>query len=810
MLLRGVSEHMINEFKNKKEFQEEFKRRIIERYGRSIEQAHITEKYMVLGEMVRDYASVHWNDSKNAIAEKKSKQMYYFSMEFLMGRLLTNNLMNLGIYDLVKEGLADLDLDINELENLESDAGLGNGGLGRLAACFLDSLASLNLPGNGNCIRYEYGLFKQKIENGYQIELPDQWMQTGFNWEVRKPKHRVPVKFFGKIIFNETTGKYEHVDAEEVYAVPYDVPIVGNDTTNTNTLRLWSAEASDNIPANQDFRQYIQNVRDICQMLYPDDSTPAGKMLRLKQEYFFTCAGLNSIVRAHLRQYPNLNNFHQKNVIQLNDTHPVLAIPELMRILIDEQGYEWEEAWDITTQTFAYTNHTILAEALETWPISLMQSLLPRVYEIIEEIHRRFIGYVKMASDRDEELLNRVMILRDGTVYMARLAIVGSFSVNGVAKLHSDILAERELKDFAQLYPSKFNNKTNGITHRRWLAYCNPELSSLISEYIGDEWIKHPERLEDLMGHLDDLTLQDRFLAVKKERKQILADYIKEHNGITVDVDSIFDIQVKRLHAYKRQLLNILHVIDLYLRMKENPDFRIEPRTFIFGAKAASGYYFAKKVIKLINSVGDVVNNDSETNKYLKVVFLENYGVTLAEKIMPAADVSEQISTAGKEASGTGNMKFMMNGAITLGTLDGANVEIAELVGEENCVIFGMKDHEVKELQMSGAYKAWDYYNNNPRLKRIIDSLMDGTFHENREEFRVIFEELMNKNDEYFVLADYEAYCQAQSSVRDLYKDRSRWAKVCLTNIAKSGFFSSDRTIQQYVDDIWHLDKVKF
>ena len=773
-------------FKNKEEFKFEFSRRIIESYGRTVEEAHITERFLVLETMVRDYASVNWATSKAIIRNNYQKQMHYFSMEFLMGRLLVNNMMNLGIYQIAKDGLEEYGINIHDLEELETDAGLGNGGLGRLAACFMDSLASLAYPGHGHTIRYEYGLFKQKIENGYQIELPDQWMQTGFNWEVRKPKHRVPVKFFGKIIFNETTGKYEHVDAEEVYAVPYDVPIVGNDTTNTNTLRLWSAEASDNIPANQDFRQYIQNVRDICQMLYPDDSTPAGKMLRLKQEYFFTCAGLNSIVRAHLRQYPNLN-----------DTHPVLAIPELMRILIDEQGYEWEEAWDITTQTFAYTNHTILAEALETWPISLMQSLLPRVYEIIEEIHRRFIGYVKMASDRDEELLNRVMILRDGTVYMARLAIVGSFSVNGVAKLHSDILA-------------KFNNKTNGITHRRWLAYCNPELSSLISEYIGDEWIKHPERLEDLMGHLDDLTLQDRFLAVKKERKQILADYIKEHNGITVDVDSIFDIQVKRLHAYKRQLLNILHVIDLYLRMKENPDFRIEPRTFIFGAKAASGYYFAKKVIKLINSVGDVVNNDSETNKYLKVVFLENYGVTLAEKIMPAADVSEQISTAGKEASGTGNMKFMMNGAITLGTLDGANVEIAELVGEENCVIFGMKDHEVKELQMSGAYKAWDYYNNNPRLKRIIDSLMDGTFHENREEFRVIFEELMNKNDEYFVLADYEAYCQAQSSVRDLYKDRSRWAKVCLTNIAKSGFFSSDRTIQQYVDDIWHLDKVKF
>ena len=796
-------------FKNKEEFKFEFSRRIIESYGRTVEEAHITERFLVLETMVRDYASVNWATSKAIIRNNYQKQMHYFSMEFLMGRLLVNNMMNLGIYQIAKDGLEEYGINIHDLEELETDAGLGNGGLGRLAACFMDSLASLAYPGHGHTIRYEYGLFKQKIENGYQIELPDQWMQTGFNWEVRKPKHRVPVKFFGKIIFNETTGKYEHVDAEEVYAVPYDVPIVGNDTTNTNTLRLWSAEASD-IPANQDFRQYIQNVRDICQMLYPDDSTPAGKMLRLKQEYFFTCAGLNSIVRAHLRQYPNLNNFHQKNVIQLNDTHPVLAIPELMRILIDEQGYEWEEAWDITTQTFAYTNHTILAEALETWPISLMQSLLPRVYEIIEEIHRRFIGYVKMASDRDEELLNRVMILRDGTVYMARLAIVGSFSVNGVAKLHSDILAERELKDFAQLYPSKFNNKTNGITHRRWLAYCNPELSSLISEYIGDEWIKHPERLEDLMGHLDDLTLQDRFLAVKKERKQILADYIKEHNGITVDVDSIFDIQVKRLHAYKRQLLNILHVIDLYLRMKENPDFRIEPRTFIFGAKAASGYYFAKKVIKLINSVDDVVNNDSETNKYLKVVFLENYGVTLAEKIMPAADVSEQISTAGKEASGTGNMKFMMNGAITLGTLDGANVEIAELVGEENCVIFGMKDHEVKELQMSGAYKAWDYYNNNPRLKRIIDSLMDGTFHENREEFRVIFEELMNKNDEYFLLADFESYANAQSHVVELYQDRAKWARICLVNIAKSGFFSSDRTIEQYVEDIWHLDKVKF
>lgn len=481
-------------FKNKEEFKFEFSRRIIESYGRTVEESHITERFLVLETMVRDYASVNWATSKAMIRNNCQKQMHYFSMEFLMGRLLVNNMMNLGIYQIAKEGLAEYGINIHDLEELESDAGLGNGGLGRLAACFMDSLASLKYPGHGHTIRYEYGLFKQKIEKGYQIELPDQWMQVGFNWEVRKPKHRVPVKFFGKIVFNEETGKYEHVDAEEVFAVPYDVPIVGNDTVTTNTLRLWSAEASDNIPANQDFRQYVQNVRDICQMLYPDDSTPAGKVLRLKQEYFFTCAGLASIVKAHLRQYPSLSNFHEKNVIQLNDTHPVLAIPELMRILIDEHDYEWEEAWDITTQTFAYTNHTILAEAMETWPIDVMQSLLPRVYQIIEEIHRRFVGYAKMVSGHDDELVDRVMILRDGTVYMAKLAIVGSFSVNGVAKLHSDILAERELRDFAVLYPNKFNNKTNGVTHRRWLAYCNPELSSLITEYIGDSWIKHPEK----------------------------------------------------------------------------------------------------------------------------------------------------------------------------------------------------------------------------------------------------------------------------------------------------------------------------
>ena len=797
-------------FKNKEEFKFEFSRRIIESYGRTVEEAHITEKFMVLETMVRDYASVNWAASKAVVQNNEQKQMHYFSMEFLMGRLLVNNMMNLGIYEIAKEGLEDYGINIHDLEELESDAGLGNGGLGRLAACFMDSLASLDYPGHGNTIRYEYGLFKQKIENGYQVELPDQWMKTGFMWEVRKPKHRVPVKFFGKVVWDENEGKWKHVDAETIYAVPYDVPVIGNDTVNTNTLRLWSAEPSEDFPSNHDFQRYIEDVRSICQNLYPDDSTPAGKMLRLKQEYFFCSAGIQAIIKAHLRNYPSLDNFHEKHVIQLNDTHPVLCIPEFMRLLIDEHNYEWQDAWDICTQTFAYTNHTILAEALETWPISTMQTLLPRVYQIIEEIHRRFVGFAKEVSNHDQNLVDRTMILRDGTVYMARLAIAGSFSVNGVARLHTDILKERELHDFNVLYPNKFNNKTNGVTHRRWLAYCNPQLSELINETIGKGWIKKPAQLENLMEHVDDPILQNRFLAVKKERKQILADYIKEHNGIEVDVDSIFDVQVKRLHAYKRQLLNILHVIYLYQEMKSNPDFRIYPHTFIFGAKAASAYYFAKKVIKLINAVGDVVNNDPETNKYLKVVFLENYGVTLAEKIMPAADVSEQISTAGKEASGTGNMKFMMNGAITLGTLDGANVEISELVGLDNCEIFGLKDEEVKNLKANNQYRAWDYYNNDLKIRRAIDSLTNGTFSSNQEEFKIIHDELMNKNDEYFLLADFESYANAQRHVVELYQDRAKWARICLVNIAKSGFFSSDRTIEQYVEDIWHLEKCKF
>ena len=795
-------------FKNKEEFKFEFSKRIIESYGRTVEESHMTEKFMVLGTMVRDYASVNWAMTKMVTKTKQQKQVHYFSMEFLIGRLLVNNMMNLGIYEIAKEGLADYNINIHDLEELESDAGLGNGGLGRLAACFMDSLASLSYPGFGHTIRYEYGLFKQKIENGYQVEVPDQWLKLGNMWEVRKPKHAVDVKFWGRVVWNETTKKWDHIDAECVRAVPYDMPIVGNETTVTNTLRLWHSEPSENIPSNKDFRQYAQEVRDICQTLYPDDSTLAGRTLRLKQQYFFVSAGLNSIIKNHLRVYPNLDNFHKKNVIQLNDTHPVLVIPELMRILIDEFNYEWDQAWEITSQTCAYTNHTILAEALEKWPVQTMQSLLPRVYQIIEEINKRFIDLVRTET-KDEDIVYRTMIIKDGQVHMAHLAIAGSFSVNGVARLHTEILMNQEMKVFNDIFPTKFNNKTNGITHRRWLAYSNPQLSALLNETIGNEWVMHPEQLEKLTDFVNDSIVQGKFLNVKQQRKEILAKYIKEHNGIDVDPNSIFDIQVKRLHAYKRQLLNIMHVIYLYQEMKANPNFRIQPRTFIFGAKAAPAYYFAKKVIKLINSVADVVNNDPETNKFLKVVFIENYGVTIAEKIMPAADVSEQISTAGKEASGTGNMKFMMNGAITVGTLDGANVEIAELVGNDNIVIFGLKDNEINDLRNSGQYHAWNYYNNDHRIKRVVDSLVDGTFHESREEFRMIFDELMNRNDEYFLFADFVSYMDAHAKIDALYQDKQTWARMCLMNIAKSGFFSSDRTIEDYVKDIWKLERVK-
>ncbi len=794
-------------FQNKFQFKRDFTQRVVETYGRSVEQSHRTERYMVLGGMVRDYASIHWKESKEIAATLGAKQMVYFSMEFLIGRLLTSNLMNLGIYDVVKDGLSDLGIDINEIENMESDAGLGNGGLGRLAACFLDSLASLSLPGHGNCLRYEYGLFRQKIQNGYQIEVPDQWLRLGNVWEVRKPKHAVEVKFWGRVeMRKDEEGKvrFEHVDAEHILAVPYDMPVVGKSTDMTNTLRLWSAEASDILPANKDFRQYITELREICQNVYPDDSTEHGRFLRLKQQYFFVSAGLAAFIKGHLRIHPDLSNLPEKVVFQLNDTHPVLSIPELMRILMDDHGFDWDQAWGIVSKVMAYTNHTVMAEALEKWPVHFVQQLLPRIYMIIEEINKRFLDDVRAKFPGDEALVHRVSIIKDGQIHMANLAIVGAFSVNGVAKLHTEILISDVMKDFYLLFPDKFNNKTNGITHRRWLLYSNPQLKALLDETIGEDYAYRPEELEKLMDHVDDKMLHAKFMNVKRQRKMILAAYIKKTLNIDVDVDSIFDVQAKRLHAYKRQLLNVLHIISLIKEIENNPEFTMTPRTFIFAAKAAPAYYFAKKVIKLIHSVAAKVNDDPTYNRFLKVVFIPNYNVSIAEILMNAADVSEQISTAGKEASGTGNMKFMMNGAITLGTLDGANVEIDECVGRDYDVIFGMTVEEIDELKKKG-YDAWKYYNANPRLKSVVDSLIDGTFEPNREEFKAIFDELMYRNDEYYLLADFDAYAAAQLEVQRRYLDKDYWPKMCLVNIAKSGFFSSDRTIRQYADEIWHI-----
>lgn len=801
---------MVNEFKNKNEFKEEFQRRIVERYGRSFEQAHITEKYMTLGEMVRDYASVNWNASKNVVADKKEKQMYYFSMEFLMGRLLTNNLMNLGIYDIVKDGLADLGLDINTLEDLESDAGLGNGGLGRLAACFLDSLASLNLAGHGNCIRYEYGLFKQKIVNNEQVEVPDQWLSLGNVWEVRKPKHAVDVKFGGHVdmwLGEDGKAVINHIPSLVVRAVPYDVPVVGQNTNLTNTLRLWSAEVADDACDAANLNEYVNEVREICRNVYPDDSTEHGKILRLKQQYFFVAAGLNNIIETHMRTYGTLDNLAEKTAIQLNDTHPVLCIPELMRILMDDYKYDWDQAWDITTKTMAYTNHTVLSEALEKWPVQYVQDLLPRVFMIIEEIDRRFKYAVSHDLGRPD-LMNECCVIKDGQVHMAHLAIIGSHSVNGVAALHSKILIEDVMKNFNDIYPDKFNNKTNGITHRRWLLYSNPQLTNLLEETIGSDFKTNPEKLQDLMKYVDDEDLQKKFMDVKMERKKILAKYIKDTLDIDVDVNSIFDVQAKRLHAYKRQLLNVMNIIRLYFKMKQDPSYRIYPRTFIFAAKAAPSYTFAKEVIKLIHCVADKVNNDSDVSPYMKVVFIPNYGVSIAEILMNAADVSEQISTAGKEASGTGNMKFMMNGAITLGTMDGANVEIVEKVGYDNAEIFGLRADDVALIKHENSYDVWRKYNSNAEIQKVVNSFVDSTFSSDPRDFKQIYNELMFKNDEYLLLADFEAYGHAQNNVENRYRDTKAWARMCLINIAQSGYFSSDRTIKEYANDIWNINPI--
>jgi starch phosphorylase len=798
-------------FKNTLEFKQIFLQRLESKFGRSIKDSHITERYEIIGHMIRDYAGQDLKNLRTTENQNHPKQLIYFSMEFLIGKLMLTNLQNLGIYDLVDSGLKELDVNLQELLDMEMDAGLGNGGLGRLAACFLDSIASLGYAGHGNTIRYDYGFFKQKIVNGKQVEVPDIWLKNGNVWEVKNLKHAVDVQFYGQAeTYLKTDGGYaiRTVNALNIRAVPYDMAVIGYRNHVTNNLRLWAAEPTEeNIPSNQNFKEYLQTVKEITHGLYPDDSTEQGKILRLRQHYFLVSAGLQSVMASHYRRFKRIDDVAHYFVFQLNDTHPILAIPEFMRLMIDEYNQSWDDAWAQLTRCMAYTNHTVMAEALEKWPVQYIQPLLPRIYMIIEEIHRR--SQLEFSQKQVTEDARRNMsIIKDGMVHMANLAIYATYSTNGVAALHTDILKTDTFKDFFKIYPDRFNNKTNGITHRRWMMYSNPVLASAISQRIGDDWKTQPQQLEKLLPFHKDAQFLSTLATIKLENKKALATFLKQHQGVQFDPTMILDVQIKRLHAYKRQLMNVFHIMYLYQQMKDNRNFRPHPRTYLFGAKAAPSYFYAKKIIELIHAVAKIINADAQTSAYLKVIFVENYSVSIAEKIIPASDISEQISTAGKEASGTGNMKFMMNGAITLGTLDGANVEIAELVGEDNCVIFGMKVDEVQSLYQQRTYRSWDMYTQFPHLKRIIDSLIDGTWSEgNTDTFRAIFDEIMHRNDEYFVLKDFDAYRDAQTKITDLYQNPKVWQKMAAINIAKSGFFSSDRTIQQYVDDIWHIKK---
>ncbi len=799
-------------FASKQNFKKEFQEKLLERYGVEVKDSCPNEQYTILGEMIRDYANVDWSNTHLESTTKGKKVLVYFSMEFLMGRMLNNNIQNLGLYKIIKEGLEELGVDLNALEDEETDAGLGNGGLGRLAACFLDSIASLGYIGHGNCIRYGYGFFRQQISDGKQKELPDQWLVNGNVWEVRRSKYAVEVKFYGHPeSYQKKDGTYgiRIADALAVRAVPYDMPVIGYRNNITNTLRLWNAEPSNRVlPKNMSFKEYCNALEELCHGLYPDDSTEAGRILRLRQQYFLVSAGLQSALNSYYRHHGSLKGIHDKYVFQLNDTHPILAIPEMMRIMLDDYDMEWADAWEEVTKCMAYTNHTVMVEALEKWPINYVQNLIPRIFMIIEEINRRFNIEMqnKNIPDWDRYAMN---IIKDGQIHMTNLAIHTAFSVNGVAALHTEILKNTTFKEFYSYMPEKFNNKTNGVTHRRWLLNSNPKLADLITSKIGDKWISDMDKISAFKKYADDKKVLKELQDIKLENKKKLAAYIKEHNDIEVDVNSIFDVQVKRLHAYKRQLMNVFQIIYLYQRMKADPNFRIYPHTYIFGAKAAPSYVYAKKIIELILAVANVVNNDPEISKYLKVVFIENYGVSLAELIIPAADISEQISTAGKEASGTSNMKFMMNGAVTLGTLDGANIEIAQLAGEENEIIFGLKNEEVEELKRNNSYSPWEMYNNDSRIKAIMDSLFEGEWTSYRpDRFRMIFDEIMNNNDQYLILKDLPSYIEAQEKAQELYLDKEKWAKMCLINIASSGFFSSDRTIESYVKDIWHLPKI--
>ena len=800
-------------FEDKVSFKKAFSERMLERYGVSVSDSHISERYAILGEMVRDYANVDWGHTRSKSIKKDQKTLIYFSMEFLIGRLLVNNMQNMGIYEVAKEGLKDLGINIHELEERESDAGLGNGGLGRLAACFLDSIASLGYLGHGNCIRYQYGFFRQRIIDGKQKEFPDQWLTNGNVWEIRRPKYEVEVKFYGNPeTYLKPDGSYaiRTANAVVVRAVPYDIPVVGYRNHVTNSLRLWNAEpTAHHLPKDISFEDYLRTLEELCHGLYPDDSTEHGRILRLRQQYFLVSSGIQCTLQSYYKHHGTLKGIHEHYVFQLNDTHPILAIPEMMRVMMDEYGMGWDESWEEVTQCMAYTNHTVMVEALEKWPVNYVQNLIPRCFMIIEEINRRFnIQMTAMGvNDGERYAMN---IIKDGQIHMTNLAIYTAFSVNGVAALHTEILKAVTFKEFYKFMPEKFNNKTNGVTHRRWLMNSNPELAKLITSKIGDSWYLNMEKIKAFEKYANNKEVLKALCRIKLDNKKALAKYIKEKLNIDVDVNSIFDVQIKRLHAYKRQLLNIFHIIYLYQRMKSDPSFRIYPHTYIFGAKAAPSYVYAKKIIELIIAVAKVVNNDEEISKYLKVIFIENYGVSLAELIIPAADVSEQISTAGKEASGTSNMKLMMNGAVTLGTMDGANIEIAECAGEENEVIFGLRNEEVEELNRNGTYNPWDIYNSDYRIKNIMDSLFAGEWTNYKpDRFRMIFDEIMNNRDQYFILKDFDSYVKAQEKVSELYQDKYGWQRMCLMNIANSGKFTSDRTIKQYAEEIWHLQKVK-
>ncbi|MFC5713723.1 glycogen/starch/alpha-glucan phosphorylase [Thalassorhabdus alkalitolerans] len=784
--------------------------------GIPFDQATERDIYVALSTLVKEQVSKNWTRTTQTYKKQQERQVYYFSMEFLLGRLIENNLLNLGLLDVCNEALQELDFVPEEIYSQEHDAGLGNGGLGRLAACFLDSLASLELPGHGCGIRYKYGLFRQRFVNGHQVELPDYWLKEDYAWETRRGEQAVEVRFGGTVEMNDNDGKltFHHKDYETVLAVPYDVPIVGYQNKTVNTLRLWSAESSSDDfnffgSDRTDYYNYLEykrSIEQISEFLYPDDSHFEGKVLRLKQQYFLVAAGLKSILRSYKKKLGlPLSSLPEKIKIQINDTHPSLVVPELMRILLDEEGLTWEEAWEITRKTVAYTNHTTLSEALETWPTEMVRDLLPRIFMIIDEINERFCKGLWFDHPELRDQIPELAIIAYDTIRMAHLAIVGSFSVNGVAKIHTDILKKKEMKMFYSLYPQKFNNKTNGITHRRWLLHANPELSAAISEAIGDKWIEHPKNLIGLLRYVDDKSFQEKIDSVKRYNKQQFAKIIRDQTGIIVDDHSIFDVHIKRLHGYKRQLLNIFHIIYLYNTLRENPSLDITPRTFIFGAKAAPGYHFAKQVIKLIISVADMINSDPLIKNKIKVVFMENYSVSLAEKIIPAADVSEQISTASKEASGTGNMKLMMNGALTLGTLDGANIEIKDMVGKENSFIFGLSADEVLHYYNHGGYVARDIYNTDDRIRTVMDQLINGFFGSDEMEFKDIYYNILSNNDEYFVLKDFDSYEEAQELVDQTYRNRSKWMQMSITNIAHSGKFSSDRTISEYAAEIWGL-----